>query len=87
MIITSVPRSECWVFTEPLEHPENTPMSLNCSNLCIALRLNHYFKVQLNRILCVKTRYVSLETAKERRKVSKNVISTRVIVSYFDYKR
>ena len=26
LIITSVLRSECWVFTEPLEHPENTPM-------------------------------------------------------------
>ena len=26
LIITSVLRSECWVFTEPLEHSENTPM-------------------------------------------------------------
>ena len=25
-IITSMLRSECWVFTEHLEHPENTPM-------------------------------------------------------------
>ena len=50
--------------------------SLNCSNLCIALRPNRYFKVKLNRILYGKTRYVALETAKERRKAPKNVNST-----------
>ena len=60
---------------------------LNCSNLCIALRPNRYFKVKLNRILYVKTRNVALETAKERRKASKNVNSTCVIISYFDDER
>ena len=43
--------------------------------------------MKLNRILYVKTRYVALETAKERRKASKNVNSTCVIISYFDYER
>ena len=61
--------------------------SLNCSNLCIASRPNRYFKVKPNRILYVKTRYVAPETAKERRKASKNVNSTCVTVSYFDYER
>ena len=31
LIITSVLRSECWVFTEHLEHPENTPMTIRCN--------------------------------------------------------
>ena len=61
--------------------------SLNCSNLCIALRPNRYFKVKLNRILHVKTRYVALETAKESRNASKNVNSICIIISYFNYER
>ena len=59
--------------------------SLNCSNLCIALRPNRYFKVKLKRILYVKTRHVALETAKKRRNASKNVNSRCVFISHFDY--
>ena len=39
LIITSVLRSECWVFTEPLEHPENTPMLPVCQ-VTLFLRLH-----------------------------------------------
>ena len=60
---------------------------MNCSNICIALRPNRYFKVKLNRILYVKIRYVALETAKEKKNASKNVNLTCVIISYFDYER
>ena len=40
LIITSVLRSECWVSTEHLEHPENTPMPPAVKSQTIARKLS-----------------------------------------------
>ena len=41
LIITSVLRSECWVFTEHLEHPENTPMAGSWSKKKLLAWIGH----------------------------------------------